>query len=216
MKASLPTQSRPNRVLRLLVVVFTVAAVGSIVLVAVDMVVGRPAAGDVFITVLNALAAFVLPSMRGREERPAPGEGSPRCRAGFLSPVHRRNPPVRSHGRGKFCLVLPGVMPWAFWLDGIEEPFDAVGCEGAVGLVSDELDVLVREPDLAVGIGGDRFGSGPVDPGSHSAGHDDRAVVIHEPLPGGRVKLVPLRSDVHGHARLRAVLPDLCLPPCRC
>lgn len=50
--------------------------------------------------------------------------------------------------------VLPGVMPRSFRLDGVEEAFDAVGCEGVVGLVSDELDVLVREPDLAVGIGG--------------------------------------------------------------
>jgi hypothetical protein len=40
--------------------VFTVAAVGSLVLVAVDLFIARPAAGDVFITVLNALAAFLL------------------------------------------------------------------------------------------------------------------------------------------------------------
>ena len=60
MKAPLPTQSSPNRVLRLLAVVFTVAAVGSVVLVAVDMVVGRPAAGDVFIAFLNSLAAVGL------------------------------------------------------------------------------------------------------------------------------------------------------------
>jgi hypothetical protein len=60
MKAPLPTQSRPNRVLRFLAVVFTVAAVGSVVLVAVDMVVGRPAAGDVFIAFLNSLAAVGL------------------------------------------------------------------------------------------------------------------------------------------------------------
>ena len=59
-ESPMATPSRPNRVLRLLAGAFTVAAVGSVVLVAVDMVVGRPAAGDVFITVLNALAAFVL------------------------------------------------------------------------------------------------------------------------------------------------------------
>jgi hypothetical protein len=47
-------------VLRLLAVVFTVAAVGSLMLVAVDMVVGRSAAGDVFIAFLNCLAAVVL------------------------------------------------------------------------------------------------------------------------------------------------------------
>ncbi|WP_427136639.1 hypothetical protein [Pseudarthrobacter sp. S9] len=40
--------------------VFTVAAAGSLVLVVLDRAIGRPAAGDVFITVLNGLAAFVL------------------------------------------------------------------------------------------------------------------------------------------------------------
>jgi len=48
------------RVLRVLAVVFTVAAAGALALVVVDLVIARPAAGDVFITVLNALAAFVL------------------------------------------------------------------------------------------------------------------------------------------------------------
>ncbi|MGY2747643.1 hypothetical protein [Arthrobacter sp. UYCu723] len=48
------------RVLRFLAVVFTVAAAGSLVLVVLDRAIGRPAGGDVFITVLNALAAFVL------------------------------------------------------------------------------------------------------------------------------------------------------------
>jgi hypothetical protein len=57
MKAPLPAQSRPNRVLRFLAVVLTAVAVGSVVLVAVDMVVGRPAAGDVYIAFLNSLAA---------------------------------------------------------------------------------------------------------------------------------------------------------------
>jgi hypothetical protein len=41
-------------------VVFTLAALGSVVLVAVDLVVGRPAAGDLFIACLNGLAAVVL------------------------------------------------------------------------------------------------------------------------------------------------------------
>jgi hypothetical protein len=50
----------PPRVLRFLAVVFTVAAAGSLVLVVLDLVIGRPAAGDVFITVLNALAAWWL------------------------------------------------------------------------------------------------------------------------------------------------------------
>ncbi|WP_461186745.1 hypothetical protein [Arthrobacter sp. Z4-13] len=48
------------RALRVLAVVFTVAAVGSVVLVAVDLVIGRPAAGDLFIAFLNSLAAVAL------------------------------------------------------------------------------------------------------------------------------------------------------------
>ena len=48
------------RVLRVLAVVFTVAAAGALALVVLDLVIGRPAAGDVFISVLNTLAAFVL------------------------------------------------------------------------------------------------------------------------------------------------------------
>ena len=48
------------RTRRVLAVVFTVAALGSVVLVVVDLVVGRPAAGDLFIVVLNGLAAVIL------------------------------------------------------------------------------------------------------------------------------------------------------------
>ncbi|MFE4230125.1 hypothetical protein ACFRJ8_19805 [Arthrobacter sp. NPDC056886] len=48
------------RVLRVLAVVFTVAAAGALALVVLDLVIARPAAGDVFITVLNALAALLL------------------------------------------------------------------------------------------------------------------------------------------------------------
>lgn len=48
------------RVLKFLAVLFTIAAAGSLVLVGLDVVIGRPAAGDMFITVLNALAAFLL------------------------------------------------------------------------------------------------------------------------------------------------------------
>lgn len=55
-----PRPGRPNRVLRILAVVFTTATVGSMVLVAVDLVVGRPVAGDVFIAFLNSLAAVAL------------------------------------------------------------------------------------------------------------------------------------------------------------
>ncbi len=45
---------------RVLAVVFTVAALGSVVLVAVDLAVGRPAAGDLFVAFLNGLAAVIL------------------------------------------------------------------------------------------------------------------------------------------------------------
>ncbi|WP_028268226.1 hypothetical protein [Arthrobacter sp. MA-N2] len=48
------------RIRRFLAVVFTVAAAGSLVLVVLDEDIGRPAAGDVFIAVLNGLAAFLL------------------------------------------------------------------------------------------------------------------------------------------------------------
>jgi len=51
---------KSRRFRRVPVVVFTVAAVASVLLVAVDLVVGRPAAGDLFVAFLNALAAVVL------------------------------------------------------------------------------------------------------------------------------------------------------------
>ena len=51
---------RPHGVLRILVVVFGLAAAGSLVLVAVDLLIGRPAAGDVFVAVLNSFVALVL------------------------------------------------------------------------------------------------------------------------------------------------------------
>jgi hypothetical protein len=51
---------------RVLAVVFTVAAVGSVVLVAVDLIVGRPAAGDLFIALLNGPTAVGL--RRGSSE----------------------------------------------------------------------------------------------------------------------------------------------------
>jgi len=49
-----------TRTWRVLGDVFTVAALGSVVLVVVDLVVGRPAAGDLFIVFLNGLAAVIL------------------------------------------------------------------------------------------------------------------------------------------------------------
>lgn len=48
------------RVLRVLAVVFTLAAAVALALVVLDLVIARPSAGDAFITVLNALAAFLL------------------------------------------------------------------------------------------------------------------------------------------------------------
>ena len=49
-----------RRWLRLLAVVFTIAAVGSLALVVTDLLIGRPPAGDLFIAGLNAVAAAVL------------------------------------------------------------------------------------------------------------------------------------------------------------
>jgi hypothetical protein len=60
---------RPRGVLQILVVVFTVAAVGSLVLVAVDLAIGRPASGDVFIAVLNSVVAVMLWRWRSGIER---------------------------------------------------------------------------------------------------------------------------------------------------
>lgn len=51
---------RPHGVLRNLVVVFVLAAAGSLVLVAADLLIGRPAKGDVFIAILNSFVALVL------------------------------------------------------------------------------------------------------------------------------------------------------------
>ncbi|TLM83659.1 hypothetical protein FDW83_09375 [Pseudarthrobacter sp. NamE2] len=48
------------RAWRVLAVMFSVAAIGSVVLVVVDLVLGRPAAGDLFIAFLNSLAAVAL------------------------------------------------------------------------------------------------------------------------------------------------------------
>lgn len=61
--ASRPGPGRAHRGLRwfcFLAALFTVATAASLVLVAVDLFIGRPAAGDLFIVGLNALAAVVL------------------------------------------------------------------------------------------------------------------------------------------------------------
>lgn len=48
---------------------FTVAAIGAVVLVAVDLIVGRPAAGDLFIALLNSLTAVGLWRISSETER---------------------------------------------------------------------------------------------------------------------------------------------------
>lgn len=48
------------RVYRLLAVVFTVAAGGTLALVIINFAIARPAAGDLFIATLNSLAATIL------------------------------------------------------------------------------------------------------------------------------------------------------------
>lgn len=49
-----------SRIQRILALVFTAAAAACWMLVAADLVVGRPAGGDVFIAALNTLAAAAL------------------------------------------------------------------------------------------------------------------------------------------------------------
>ncbi|MFM9432937.1 hypothetical protein ACFDR8_003856 [Arthrobacter sp. MP_2.3] len=56
----------PLRVLLVLAVVFSAVAVGSLVLVGVDIAVGRSAGGDVFIAGLNAVMATVFWRWRSR------------------------------------------------------------------------------------------------------------------------------------------------------
>lgn len=60
---------RPHGVLGILAVVFGVAAIGSLVLVAVDLAIGRPAAGDAFIAFLNSVAAVMLWRWKSGNER---------------------------------------------------------------------------------------------------------------------------------------------------
>jgi hypothetical protein len=56
----------PPKVLLVLAVVFSAAALGSLVLIAVDLATGRPAAGDVFIAGLNGAMAAVFWVWRSR------------------------------------------------------------------------------------------------------------------------------------------------------
>lgn len=64
-----PRLGRPSGVLRILAVVFTVTAVGSLVLVAVDLAIGRPASSDVFIALLNSVVAVMLWRQKFEHER---------------------------------------------------------------------------------------------------------------------------------------------------
>jgi hypothetical protein len=50
----------------ILAVVFTAAAAGCLVLVALDLVIGRPAAGDLYLAGLNGVVAAVLWRWRSR------------------------------------------------------------------------------------------------------------------------------------------------------
>ena len=50
----------PARLLRVLAVVFSVATGLSLVSVGLDLFIGRPAAGDLFIAALNTVAAVML------------------------------------------------------------------------------------------------------------------------------------------------------------
>ena len=56
----------PRKVLLVLAVVFSGVAVGSLVLVGVDLAIGRAAAGDLFISVLNGATAAVFWLWRSR------------------------------------------------------------------------------------------------------------------------------------------------------
>jgi hypothetical protein len=56
----------PRKVLLVLSVVFSAVAVGSLVLVGVDLAIGRAARGDVFIAALNGVMAAVFWRWRSR------------------------------------------------------------------------------------------------------------------------------------------------------
>jgi hypothetical protein len=64
-----PRRGRPKGVLLILAAVFSVAAVGSLLLVAVNLAIGRPTSGDVFIAFLNTMAAVMLWRWRSENER---------------------------------------------------------------------------------------------------------------------------------------------------
>jgi hypothetical protein len=55
--------------LKFLVVVFTLAAADSLVLVATDLVIARPPEGDAFVALLNSLTALMLWRWKSRRIR---------------------------------------------------------------------------------------------------------------------------------------------------
>lgn len=57
----------PPKLLLVLAVIFSTATVGSLALVAVDLVIGRPAAGDVYVADLNGAMAAVFWVWRSRQ-----------------------------------------------------------------------------------------------------------------------------------------------------
>ena len=61
-----PAHRRQERWLLVLAVVFTVSFLGMLVLVAVDLAVGRPLAGDLFVAGLNGAVAAALWALRVR------------------------------------------------------------------------------------------------------------------------------------------------------
>lgn len=73
----------PRRVLLILAVVFSTVAVGSLVLVGVDLAIGGPAVGDVFIAGLNAVMAAVFWLWRSRGVK---GEGAGTYAGSFCFP----------------------------------------------------------------------------------------------------------------------------------
>jgi len=61
-----PAQRPRQRWPLALAIVFTAAFVGALALVAVDLVVGRPLAGDLFVAGLNGAVAAALWALRAR------------------------------------------------------------------------------------------------------------------------------------------------------
>lgn len=95
------------------------------------------------------------------------------------------------------CALRRVTLAGVLGLDCFEEPFGAVRGEGTVGPVPDEQHVVPGEPELAVGVLGQRLVRGPAQGGSNRAGNDRRAGVVHEPLLRRWVQQGPERSHVN-------------------